>query len=153
MKYSRLSLLVFCISLLCLVLLTQARRYHTKHKHNHHHERSHISQPPYSSPAPEPEPAPAPEPAEPPYNDGDPNNSSGVFDVRKFGAAGNGITDDTDAFKMAWDSACQSDSAAVILVPKGLSFMIQSTIFTGPCKGVLVFQVVLIFRNLFRFTS
>ncbi|GKU87113.1 hypothetical protein SLEP1_g1563 [Rubroshorea leprosula] len=50
------------------------------------------------------------------------------------------MTDDTEAFKMAWDSACQADSA-VILAPSGFSFMIQPTIFTGPCEGRLVFQV------------
>ncbi|KAF4371697.1 polygalacturonase At1g48100-like [Cannabis sativa] len=154
MKYTRLSLFLVFIFFLCIVLSTQARRHHTKHKHTHHHHKgSYISQPPSCSPAPvpepepepapepEPEPAPAPEPAEPPYEDGHPTNSSDVFDVRKFGAVGDGITDDTDAFKMAWDTACQSDSATVILVPKGLSFMIQSTIFTGPCKTSLVFQV------------
>ncbi|KAL9348014.1 hypothetical protein Peur_059380 [Populus x canadensis] len=68
-------------------------------------------------------------------------NSTGVFDVRSFGAVGDGITDDTDAFKMAWDAACNQDDSAVILVPYGFEFMIQSTIFTGPCQGGLVFQV------------
>ncbi|XP_024020047.1 polygalacturonase At1g48100 [Morus notabilis] len=148
-RLSNLVVLLLCISLLCLVHLTQARKHHLKHKHFHHHKGSHISQPPSTSPTPEPvapeppTPMPVPEPAEPPYNDDSPiTNSSGVFDVRKFGAAGDGVTDDTDAFKMAWDTACQSDSASsLILVPKGFSFMIQSTIFTGPCKSSLVFQV------------
>ncbi|KAL5859309.1 hypothetical protein ACOSQ4_000605 [Xanthoceras sorbifolium] len=97
-------------------------------------------------------PPPSLEPSNPP-NNGDDYNSTGapspspspaypanVFDVRKFGAVGDGIKDDTAAFKMAWDSACQEDSA-VLLVPYGFSFMIQSTIFTGPCQGGLVFQV------------
>ncbi|TQE01333.1 hypothetical protein C1H46_013013 [Malus baccata] len=111
---------------------TQARWHnHTKHKHSH--KQSNISQPPSSSP----EPASPPE--EPPTN---PHHSSGAFDVRSFGAVGDGQTDDTAAFKMAWDTACQSDeSAARILVPQGFSFMIQSTIFTGPCLGGLVLQV------------
>ncbi|KAI5565017.1 hypothetical protein BDE02_14G096300 [Populus trichocarpa] len=42
---------------------------------------------------------------------------------------------------MAWDAACNQDDSAVILVPYGFEFMIQSTIFTGPCQGGLVFQV------------
>ncbi|KAF2325038.1 hypothetical protein GH714_022371 [Hevea brasiliensis] len=50
------------------------------------------------------------------------------------------IHDDTDAFKMAWETACQVNSA-VILVPYGFKFTIQSTIFTGPCQGGLHFQV------------
>ncbi|XP_044494604.1 polygalacturonase At1g48100-like [Mangifera indica] len=81
--------------------------------------------------------SPSPAPANPPKDD---DSKAGVFDVRKFGAVGDGITDDTEAFKMAWDTACQNDSA-VILVPYGFTFMIQSTIFTGPCQGRLVFQV------------
>lgn len=144
-RSSNLLVLLFCISLLCLVHLTQAMRHHSKQRHSHHHKGSRTSQPPSPSPLPDPavpEPEPEPEPAEPPHNDDNPTNSSGVFDVRKFGAAGDGRTDDTDAFKMAWDTACQSDSTALILVPKGFSFMIQSTIFTGPCKSSLVFQVM-----------
>lgn len=140
MKYSRLSLLILCTSLVCLFLSTQARMHnHIKHKHSHSHKLPNISQPP----------SPSPQPADPP-NVGSPYNSDGVFDVRKFGAVGNGIADDTEAFKMAWDAACQSDSA-VILVPYGFSFMIQSTIFTGPCQGGLVFQVIYSFVTKFGY--
>ncbi|XWS46514.1 hypothetical protein CRYUN_Cryun14cG0073500 [Craigia yunnanensis] len=144
--------------------------HHTKHRHHtHYHKISEISAPPFPapepssplapepssplatdpsgplapepsySPAPEPSYSPAPEPSSPP-DDRNAKNSTGVFDVRKFGAVGNGVTDDTEAFKMAWDSACQVNSA-VLHVPYGFTFMIQSTIFTGPCQGGLVFQV------------
>lgn len=131
MKYSRLSLLIFCICFVCFFPCTQGRKHnHTKHKHNHTHKSSSISQPP----------SPPPQPADPP-NGGSPYNYTGLYDVRNFGAVGDGIADDTEAFKMAWDAACQSGSA-VILVPYGFSFMIQSAIFTGPCQGGLVFQVV-----------
>ncbi|XP_061962553.1 polygalacturonase At1g48100-like [Populus nigra] len=165
MKHSRVSLLVFGISFICLFLCIQARRhYHAQHhKHSHLHKSSTISEPPTPPPepaSPPPEPAspppvpasPPPEPASPPPVPASPpplpanpsggsGNSSGVFDVRSFGAIGDGITDDTDAFKMAWDAACNQDDSAVILVPYGFAFMIQSTIFTGPCQGGLVFQV------------
>lgn len=94
---------------------------------------SHISVPP--SPAPEPANA-----ASPSYSGGEADPIS-TFDVRKFGAKGDGVTNDTDAFKMAWDAACDAESAT-LLVPRGFSFMIQSTIFTGPCKANLVFQVI-----------
>ncbi|KAF8401252.1 hypothetical protein HHK36_012184 [Tetracentron sinense] len=105
-------------------------------------------------------PSPAPEPASPSYNDNFSNstgippspapaspsyddnffNSTGVFDVRSFGAVGDGIADDTQAFKMAWDAACQVESA-ILAVPKGYSFLIHSTIFTGPCQSSFVFKV------------
>jgi len=132
MKHSLVTLLVFCISLVCFFLSTQARWHnHTKYKHiRHPHKLSNISQPP----------SPAPAPSDP-SNDGNSHDSTGLFNVRNFGAVGDGVADDTEAFKMAWDTACQSDSA-VILVPNGFSFMIQSTIFTGPCQGGLVFQVI-----------
>ncbi|KAL0459808.1 UNVERIFIED_CONTAM: Polygalacturonase [Sesamum latifolium] len=51
------------------------------------------------------------------------------------------VDSDTEAFKTAlMDSACQTD-AGVLLVPYGYTFMIQSTIFTGPCESAFVFQV------------
>ncbi|KAM7277251.1 hypothetical protein ACFE04_019117 [Oxalis oulophora] len=59
----------------------------------------------------------------------------------EFGAVGDGLTDDTKAFKAAWDAACDSLDSSTILVPSGLSFMIQSTIFTGPCQSALVLQI------------
>ncbi|KAL8027242.1 hypothetical protein ABFX02_14G082600 [Erythranthe guttata] len=69
------------------------------------------------------------------------NSSAAVFSVMSYGAVGDGVSDDTQAFKTAWDNACQSDESAVILVPKHYTFMIQSAIFTGPCKNGLVFQI------------
>lgn len=63
-----------------------------------------------------------------------------IFSVLSFGAVGDGVTDDTQAFKMAWDAACQNESAT-LFVPSHYTFMIQSTIFTGPCKSGLIFQI------------
>ncbi|KAI8001238.1 Polygalacturonase [Camellia lanceoleosa] len=62
------------------------------------------------------------------------NSSTGIFYVRKFGAVGDGITDDTEAFKTASDMACLFESG-VLLVPYSYSLMIQSTIFTVPCQS------------------
>ncbi|KAK6260381.1 Glycoside hydrolase [Theobroma cacao] len=152
MEHSRVSIFIFCMSFVCFFLSTQARwhYHHTKHKHTHHHNISEISAPPITAPepssplAPEPSSPLAPEPssslAPKPSSPSDDGNATGVFDVRKFGAVGDGVTDDTEAFKMAWDSACRVNSA-VLHVPYGFSFMIQSTIFLGPCQGGLVFQV------------
>lgn len=69
---------------------------------------------------------------------------SSIFSVLSYGAVGNGVHDDTQAFKMAWDAACAADDSPVILVPNHYTFMIQSAIFSGPCKKSLVFQVRLI---------
>lgn len=121
--------MTFALLLLLLCSHVVSARYH-HHGHRGHHNNkkqhkhnSHISYPPSISPEPSP-------------SAGD----EGVYDVRSFGAVGDGVTDDTEGFKAAWDAACQVQSA-VIHVPLGYSFMIQSTIFTGPCQSGLVFQV------------
>ncbi|KAK6937225.1 Glycoside hydrolase, family 28 [Dillenia turbinata] len=103
-----------------LFVNAKLRKHTPKHKHHHHHPYFHISQPP----------SPPPEPSDSIYD----VNSSGAFDVRMFGAVGDGLAGDTDAFKMAWDTACQVESAT-LLVPDVYSFMIQSTICTGPCQS------------------
>ncbi|OVA16695.1 Glycoside hydrolase [Macleaya cordata] len=128
MNISKLFLLAFCIIASLLLVSVQGRLHnHTKHKHGHH---------PISQISVPPSPSPSPEPSIP---------SSTVFDVRSFGAVGDGLTDETLAFKTAWDTVCQfeseSESPATLLVPEGYSFMIQSIIFTGPCKNYVVFKV------------
>ncbi|GAA0171884.1 hypothetical protein LIER_25818 [Lithospermum erythrorhizon] len=140
----------------CLVMFCCEARYH--HHSHHHHKKQHNKQhyPPHSGISAPPSLAPEgsipvpplvslppnapPEAYAPSPDDGEYNNTNGVFDVRQFGAVGDGITDDTQAFKEAWDSACQAESGKII-VPNGYSFMIQSGSFTGPCEPGLVFQV------------
>ncbi|PKA51536.1 Polygalacturonase [Apostasia shenzhenica] len=70
------------------------------------------------------------------------NSSSGpcIYDVRSFGAVGDGATDETDAFRSAWNAACAVDSG-VLLVPSDGVFMITSTIFSGPCQPGFVLQI------------
>ena len=84
MKHSHILPLAFCIFFLTLVILVQARHHshHAKHKHSHPHK---------SSKTPKPAPPPSP-----PHNQNY-NNASGIFDLRKFGAIGDGETDDTES--------------------------------------------------------
>ncbi|XP_022897298.1 polygalacturonase At1g48100-like [Olea europaea var. sylvestris] len=114
--------LIFHVSLSLFVLSAQCRLYDYS-IYMHHRELSQISIPP----------SPAPEPATS-------SESAAVFNVLSYGAVGDGFIDDTQAFKMAWDAACQIESA-IFLVPRHYSFMIQSTIFAGPCKNGLIFQI------------
>ncbi|GMN25777.1 hypothetical protein TIFTF001_001051 [Ficus carica] len=109
-------------------LATQGR-IHGYTELSHLHSVSRISLPP--SPAPE---AVSPSPS-PSSSNGDSQNKSTIFNVRSFGAVGDGVSDETQAFKMAWDTACQAEEPSIILVPRSHTFMIQSTIFTGPCKS------------------
>ncbi|KAG4913848.1 hypothetical protein JHK85_055238 [Glycine max] len=80
-------------------------------------------------------PSPSPEVVSP--------NANGpfVFNVKSFGAVGDGVSDDTEAFKLAWDAACHAEESGTLFVPKGHIFMIQSTTFTGPCNSKLTFKV------------
>lgn len=79
-------------------------------------------------------------PASPPPTVPSAPSDSRVFDVTSFGAVGDGSTDDTAAFTAAWKAACAVESA-VLLAPADYEFTITSTIFSGPCKPGLVFQV------------
>ena len=119
-------------------------RVHGKTKPKHLHIVSLISLPPA------PAPAPAPQAASPSYYTDSPSpgpspnlvrSLANVYNVLSFGAVGDGDTDDTQAFKMAWDTACFQNEPAILLAPDDYSFMIQPTVFTGPCKTSLVFQV------------
>jgi polygalacturonase len=65
-----------------------------------------------------------------------------VYDVVKdFGAVGDGVADDTDAIKTAWDTACADDGDGVVLARAGYSFLVHTTVFTGPCQGSVTIQV------------
>ncbi|XP_019194056.1 PREDICTED: polygalacturonase At1g48100 [Ipomoea nil] len=116
----------------------------------HHISKKQKSKKPRPRPRPEDEPAPPPpvyspppggvvpsDPVSPP-----PSDDSGpcIFDVTDYGAVGDGNSDDTAAFVAAWKAACQVESA-VVWAPPEHTFMITSTIFSGPCKPGLVFQV------------
>lgn len=105
--------------------------------------RYHHKKPKKTSPAPSDPSPPSPSfPSDPyPYpNDPGESPSNCVFDVRSFGAVGDGDADDTAAFRAAWKAACAVDSG-VLLAPENYCFKITSTIFSGPCKPGLVFQV------------
>ncbi|CAO2828419.1 unnamed protein product [Amaranthus hypochondriacus] len=64
-----------------------------------------------------------------------------VFNIVSYGAVGDGLTNDTSAFKSAWEAACNADHTSTILVPSGYTFLLHPFVFTGPCKNHLVFQV------------
>ncbi|WVZ71306.1 hypothetical protein U9M48_019904 [Paspalum notatum var. saurae] len=100
------------------------------------------AKPPAALPPATPKPIPPPPPAA--KNCSSPTAmGNAVFDVRSFGASGNGGSgNDTRAFRAAWKAACSSDSAAAtLLVPSDGVFTINSTIFAGPCKPSLTFQI------------
>ncbi|CAN6332230.1 unnamed protein product [Urochloa humidicola] len=54
-----------------------------------------------------------------------------------FGAAGDGIANDTQAFVDAWAAACGSSEDAVLAVPAGKAYRIWPVQLNGPCKRKL----------------
>ncbi|WCJ25534.1 Pectin lyase-like superfamily protein [Euphorbia peplus] len=56
------------------------------------------------------------------------------YNVLKYGARPNGVTDSTKAFVDAWAAACGSTDSTTIHVPKG-RYLVGSIIFKGPCKS------------------
>ncbi|XP_078158870.1 polygalacturonase At1g48100-like isoform X2 [Carex rostrata] len=133
------------VAFMLLMFLWGSIKTEGRHRHSNSHHRSPkntISIPPTGAPplnsnssnnnhsmSPLPSPAPVD------------SDSYSLFDVRAYGAVGNGVNDDTNAFKTAWDSACAEMNPSLILVPGGYSCLLKSTIFVGPCQNNIIFQV------------
>ncbi|XP_047317296.1 polygalacturonase At1g48100 [Impatiens glandulifera] len=143
MAFLRLFLIAFSIFILLLLHSNNAEgRVHYHKNKNKNTNRELISPPTITtSPAYSPSPSSPPEEDDPPPNPGNlTTDSSCIFDVMSFGACGDGDTDDTAAFMSAWKAACAVESA-IVLVPSGYTFIITSSIFSGPCQPGLVLQV------------
>ncbi|XP_065008398.1 exopolygalacturonase-like [Musa acuminata AAA Group] len=60
----------------------------------------------------------------------------GVYNVKDYGAIGDGQTDNTKAFEAAWSAACTVEGRTTIVIPEG-AYLLGPTIFRGPCKGIM----------------
>ncbi|CAN6908382.1 unnamed protein product [Brassica oleracea] len=63
-----------------------------------------------------------------------------LVNVDTFGAAGDGVSDDTQAFVSAWKQACGTPKS-VLLVPQGRTYLVNATKFNGPCERKLIIQI------------
>ncbi|WZY98030.1 hypothetical protein YC2023_070359 [Brassica napus] len=61
-----------------------------------------------------------------------------IFDVRKYGAKGDGKTDNVNAFIKAWEDACAHSGRNQIYIPRK-KFYMSAVMFKGPCKGKTMF--------------
>ncbi|XP_050909442.1 probable polygalacturonase At3g15720 [Lathyrus oleraceus] len=61
-----------------------------------------------------------------------------TFDVSKYGAIGNGNTDDSEAFLKAWQDVCTSKDNPTLIIPKDKTYFLQPLTFQGPCKSATV---------------
>ncbi|KAK7258798.1 hypothetical protein RIF29_24385 [Crotalaria pallida] len=61
--------------------------------------------------------------------------SKTIFNVMDYGAIGDGLTDDSEAFLKAWGEACStSDGNGTLEVPPEKTFLLKPINFTGPCQ-------------------
>ncbi|KAG6414062.1 hypothetical protein SASPL_126779 [Salvia splendens] len=86
-------------------------------KHSHHHKTKHDKKP-------------AP-----------PTARKQVLDVEDYGAKADGKSDNSQAFKKAWDKACNSLESIKILVPKGKVYYVKHVDFTGPCYSGISMEI------------
>ncbi|XP_045810462.1 probable polygalacturonase At3g15720 [Trifolium pratense] len=64
------------------------------------------------------------------------SNIPNAFNILKYGAKGDGHTDDSNAFLKAWKDACSSTNGTpTLIVPTNKIFMTQPLTFQGPCKS------------------
>ncbi|XP_042482431.1 exopolygalacturonase-like [Macadamia integrifolia] len=68
------------------------------------------------------------------------SGGSGTFNVKNFGAKGDGRNDDSKAFTAAWKAACGSKGPVKLFIPKG-TFLLGPIKFVGPCNTVDSFTV------------
>ncbi|KAL5154896.1 Polygalacturonase [Glycine soja] len=69
----------------------------------------------------------------------DKRNSLKKVSVNDYGAKGNGDTDDTQAFKKAWDVVCSSGEA-ILVVPQA-NYLLKPIRFSGPCEPNVEVQI------------
>ncbi|KAL6137727.1 hypothetical protein ACLB2K_063016 [Fragaria x ananassa] len=58
-----------------------------------------------------------------------------------FGAKGDGITDDSKAFKNAWEVACSIPTRTRILIPSGRTYLIHPVDIAGPCRSKVTLMI------------
>lgn len=67
--------------------------------------------------------------------------SKRVLFIGDFGAQGDGVNDDTEAFKDAWEVACSLSGRIRIVLPTEYMFLIHPIEFIGPCRSKVTIQI------------
>ncbi|KAF8406946.1 hypothetical protein HHK36_006067 [Tetracentron sinense] len=58
------------------------------------------------------------------------------FNVVDYGAAGDGTTDDSQAFLKAWKATCNTATGIpTVIIPERKTFLVNPTVFSGSCKA------------------
>ncbi|KAF8013004.1 LOW QUALITY PROTEIN: hypothetical protein BT93_I0999 [Corymbia citriodora subsp. variegata] len=65
-----------------------------------------------------------------------PSVGQSFFNVVEYGAVGDGRTDDTKAFKKAWNDACESNVIVPTMhIPRNKTYLLQPLVLQGPCNS------------------
>ncbi|KAK9191867.1 hypothetical protein WN943_020483 [Citrus x changshan-huyou] len=115
---------------------------HRKGGHHNYHNGKPKPKPKPKAPSHNKSPPLAPAvPTKPVYDVPPPSHHSSVFNVKDFGAKGNGVSDDTKAFEAAWAAACKVE-ASIMVVPAESVFLVGPMSFSGPyCQANIIFQL------------
>lgn len=68
-------------------------------------------------------------------------SSKRVLVVGDFGAKGDGLSNDTQAFKEAWEMACSFRGRTRIVIPASYNFLVHPVDFGGPCKSKVTLDI------------
>ncbi|KAK3016692.1 hypothetical protein RJ639_007097 [Escallonia herrerae] len=64
------------------------------------------------------------------------DSSGNIFDVMKYGATGDGETDDSQEFLKAWEEVCGATaSSPILIIPAKRTFLLSPVSSRGPCKS------------------
>ncbi|KAF7034322.1 hypothetical protein CFC21_045354 [Triticum aestivum] len=64
-----------------------------------------------------------------------------LLSLDDFGAVGDGIANDTQAFVDAWKAACATGGTTYLNVPAGKSYQIWPVTLAGPCRGEIKLMI------------
>ncbi|KAB1218677.1 hypothetical protein CJ030_MR3G026557 [Morella rubra] len=67
--------------------------------------------------------------------------SKRVLFLGEFGAQGDGLRDDTKAFRDTWELACSFSGRTRIVLPAGNTFLIHPIDIAGPCQSKITLQI------------
>ncbi|GAV66002.1 Glyco_hydro_28 domain-containing protein [Cephalotus follicularis] len=67
--------------------------------------------------------------------------SKRVLFIGEFGAKGDGLSNDTEALRNAWEIACSYSARPRIEIPAGYTSLIYPISFAGPCKSKVTLRI------------
>ncbi|XP_039685087.1 probable polygalacturonase At3g15720 [Medicago truncatula] len=64
--------------------------------------------------------------------------NNNIFNVIAYGARGDGISDDTQAFLRAWNHTCGAEGTSTLVIPPKKLYFVNNLEFRGACKATSI---------------